>query len=62
VIFVLKNINGSVNMDNQNCLHPFYNIADDAKVICDHLSPKEMLDKMRYLCKGKPAPLQEKSV
>ena len=28
-------------------------ISNDGEVICDHLSPKEMLDKMRYLCKGK---------
>lgn len=58
VIFVLKNINGGVNIDNQNRLHPFYMvfIANDGEVVCDHLSPKEMLDKMRYLCKGKTAP------
>jgi len=61
VIFVLKNINGGVNIDNQNRLHPFYMvyIADDGEVVCDHLSPKEMLDKMRYLCKGKTAPLAD---
>ena len=34
-------------------------IAADGKVICDHLSPKEMLDKMRHLCKGKSEPLPE---
>lgn len=61
VIFVLKNINGGVNIDNQNRLHPFYMvyIADDGEVVCDHLSPKEMLDKMRYLCKGKTTPLAD---
>lgn len=61
VIFVLKNINGNVNIDNQNRLHPFYMvyIADDGEVICNHLSPKEMLDKLRYLCKGKTAPLAD---
>ncbi len=55
VIYVLKNINGSINIDNQNRLHPFYMvyISNEGEVICDHLSPKEMLDKMRYLCKGK---------
>ena len=55
VIFVLRNVNNSVNIDNQNRLHPFYMvyISNDGEVICDHLSPKEMLDKMRYLCKGK---------
>ena len=61
VIFVLKNINGGVNIDNRNQLHPFYMvyIADDGEVVCDHLSPKEMLDKMRYLCKGKTKPLAD---
>jgi hypothetical protein len=49
VIYVLKNINGGVNVDNQNRLHPFcmVYIADDGGVVCDHLSPKEMLDRMR---------------
>jgi hypothetical protein len=61
VIFVLKNINGGVNINNQNRLHPFYMvyIADDGEVVCDHLSPKEMLDKLRYLCKGNSSPLLE---
>jgi SNF2 family DNA or RNA helicase len=61
VIYVLKNINGGVNIDNQNRLHPFYMvyISDDSEVVCDHLSPKEMLDKMRHLCKGRNVPLAE---
>lgn len=58
VIYVLKNRSDSVNVDNQNRLHPFYMvyISNDGDVICDHLSPKAMLDKMRYLCKGKTEP------
>lgn len=61
VIFVLKNINGNVNIDNQNILHPFYMvyIGNDGEVICDHLSPKNMLDKMRLLCKGKTEPIPQ---
>lgn len=61
VIFVLKNRINSINIDNQNRLHPFYMvyIADDGKVICDHLSPKDMLDKMRLICKGKTEPIPE---
>lgn len=61
VIYVLKNRSNSVNIDNQNRLHPFYMvyIGNDGEVICDHLSPKEMLDKMRYLCKGKTEPNTE---
>ncbi len=61
VIFVLKNRTNSVNIDNQNRLHPFYMvyISNDGEVVCDHLSPKEMLDKVRYLCKGKTEPIPE---
>lgn len=61
VIYVLKNRSNSVNIDNQNRLHPFYMvyISNDGEVICDHLSPKQMLDKMRFLCKGKTEPLSE---
>lgn len=59
VIYVLKNRSNSVNIDNQNRLHPFYMvyISDEGEVICDHLSPKNMLDKMRFLCKGKTEPI-----
>ena len=61
VIFVLKNRSNSVNIDNQNRLHPFYMvyIGDDGTVLCDHLSPKELLDKMRFLCKGKDKPISD---
>ena len=59
VIYVLKNRTNSVNIDNQNRLHPFYMvyISNDGDVVCDHLSPKEMLDKVRFLCKGKTEPI-----
>ena len=61
VIFVLKNRSDSVNIDKQNRLHPFYMvyISNDGEVVCDHLSPKAMLDKMRFLCKGKKEPIKE---
>lgn len=61
VIYVLKNRSNSVNIDNQNRLHPFYMvyISNEGDVICDHLSPKQMLDKMRFLCKGKTEPIPE---
>lgn len=60
-VFVLKNINGRVNIDNQNRLHPFYlvYISDENEIICDHLSPKELLDDLRFLCKGRREPLKE---
>lgn len=59
VIYVLKNRSNNVNIDNQNRLHPFYMVyvSSDGKVVCDHLSPKAMLDKMRFLCKGKTEPI-----
>ena len=61
VIYVLKNRSSSVNIDTQNRLHPFYMvyISNEGEVICDHLSPKQMLDKMRFLCKGKTEPIPE---
>ena len=61
VVYVLKNRSDNVNIDSQNRLHPFYMvyIGNDGEVICDHLAPKEMLDKLRYLCKGNTEPDKE---
>ena len=61
VIYVLKNRNNSVNIDNQNRLHPFYMvyIGEDGEVICNHLNPKNTLDKMRLMCKGQSEPIPE---
>ena len=58
VIFVLKNLNAKVNIDGQNRLHPFYMvyIGEDGELICDHLSPKNLLDRLRLLCKGQERP------
>ena len=58
VIFILKNINPGVNIENQNRLHPFYMvyIGDDGEVVCNHLDPKATLDRMRHLCRGKTEP------
>jgi len=52
-IFVLKNRTAGVNIDHKNQLHPFYMvyIKDDGEVLVDHLHPKELLDKMRLICK-----------
>lgn len=60
-IFVLRNVKNEVNIDSQNRLHPFYMVylADDGEVVIDHLSPKEMLDSFRLLCKGKTEPDRE---
>ena len=61
VIFILKNINNNVNVDNQNRIHPFYMvyIGNDGEVICDYLNPKKMLDDIRLLCRGKKEPVKE---
>ena len=52
-IFVLKNRTAGVNIDHKNQLHPFYMvyIRDDGEVMVDHLHPKDLLDKMRLICK-----------
>lgn len=61
VIYVLRNINGDVNVGSQNRLHPFYMvyIGEDGEVVCDHLSPKDLLDRMRLICKGQSEPDKE---
>ncbi|WP_302576891.1 helicase-related protein [Phocaeicola barnesiae] len=58
VMYVLKNKNDGVNIDRSNLLHPFYMVylSHAGTVICDHLSPKKLLDKMRYACKDKNEP------
>ncbi len=58
VVYVLKNRNNDVNIDRKNRLHPFYlvYITDTADVYTNHLQPKDLLDRLRYLCKGKSAP------
>ena len=61
VIFVLRNINNSVNIDNRNRIHPFYMvyISKEGEIVCDYLNPKKLLDKLRLLCRGKSEPVME---
>lgn len=61
VIFVLRNVNESVNIGNQNRIHPFYMvyISIDGEVICDYLNPKKLLDDVRLLCRGKSEPIKD---
>ena len=61
VIFVLRNINGSVNIDNRNRIHPFYMVYvnETGEIVCDYLDPKKLLDTMRLLCRGKSRPCAE---
>lgn len=59
VFYILKNISNGVNIDNQNRLHPFYMVYISLReeVICNHLSPKKLLDLIRHLCKGYSEPI-----
>ncbi len=61
VVYVLKNRNNGVNIDHKNRLHPFYMvyISEEGDVVVNHLQPKELLDRLRYLCKGKDKPDME---
>ena len=55
VIYILKNINPDTNINNTNRLHPFYMVylKDNGEIVCNHLQPKDLLDKLRLACKGK---------
>ena len=55
VIYILKNINKDTNINNMNRLHPFYMVylKENGEIVCNHLQPKELLDKLRLACKGK---------
>ena len=60
-IFVLKNINSGVNIENTNQLHPFYivYINSEGEIISNHLNVKNTLDLLRYIAKGKVEPIKE---
>ena len=61
VIFVLKNRNNGVNIDNRNRIHPFYMVymGLDGTVQCDYLDPKKLLDTQRLLCRGQDKPIPQ---
>ena len=58
VIFILKNVNEQINIKAQNRLHPFYivYVGMDGEIITNHLHPKDTLDIMRRLARGKAVP------
>lgn len=58
-IFILNNINTTVNIDKQNRLHPYYlvYIRENGEVIYSHSDAKKILDIMRYLSKGIKEPI-----
>lgn len=61
VIFTLRNINNSVNIDQKNRLHPYYlvYISDTGEVIANHAEVKRLLDLVRTSCKGVNEPITE---
>ncbi len=61
VIFALRNIHDTVNINQQNRLHPYYLIylSDEARVIVDHTEVKRLLDLIRASCKGHSTPFKD---
>jgi hypothetical protein len=59
VIFTLRNRNQSVNINQQNRLHPFYlvYVGNDGQVVSNHTEVKKLLDLARTACKGKEQPV-----
>jgi superfamily II DNA or RNA helicase len=58
VVFVLKNVNSSVNINKLNRLHPYYlvYIKTNGELHFGHVDSKKILDNMRMLCKGNTEP------
>lgn len=61
VIFVLKNVNSTININKLNRLHPYYlvYIQTGGLLLLSHVDSKKILDAMRMLCKGKSQPLTD---
>ena len=61
VIFTLRNLNQSVNVSQQNRLHPYYlvYINREGEVIHDHTEVKRRLDLARSCCKGQTQPIPD---
>jgi hypothetical protein len=59
-IFALRNIHDTVNVNQQNRLHPYYlvYISNDGDIIADHTEVKRLLDLIRTSCKGQSSPIQ----
>ena len=61
VIFVLKNVNETVNINKLNRLHPFYlvYIKNSGELILNHVESKKILDAIRGLSKDIKEPIVE---
>ena len=61
IIFALYNRNQSVNINQQNRLHPYYLVymGNDGELVVDHTEVKRLLDLARAACKGRSEPIEK---
>ena len=61
VIFVLRNTDNGVNVNQMNRLHPYYlvYININGEVVINHTEVKRILDLLRSACKGKSEAIPE---
>ncbi len=61
VIFALRNIHDSVNINQMNRLHPYYliYISQNGQIIADQTQVKRLLDLVRTGCKGVTQPIRD---
>lgn len=61
IIFTLYNRHQSVNVNQQNRLHPYYliYISGNGEIIADHTEVKRLLDLVRTACKGESEPIKK---
>ncbi len=61
VVFVLRNLNNSINEDQRNRLHPYYLVYIDnqGEMIASHFEVKHLLDLVRTSCKGRAEPMHQ---
>lgn len=58
IAFVLRNVSQELDAKTRNAIHPFYlvYVSNDGEVVRGYLDPKDTLDAMRRLCRGKSEP------
>ncbi|MEJ1342701.1 MAG: SNF2-related protein [Candidatus Sedimenticola sp. (ex Thyasira tokunagai)] len=61
VVFVLRNRNQGININQKNRLHPYYLVymGQDGEVIINHTEVKPLLDKVRAASKGRSQPVKD---
>lgn len=58
IVFVLRNVSQALDAKTRNQIHPFYlvYVREDGEIAHGYLDPKDTLDAMRRLCRGKSEP------